>query len=95
VGIHPQLNLPRISQKLAVGSAQGDSELRHVRALPKTSGPEGMKAQMKRPDMNPTEQKCPGCNGTGFQAVKRPARPGIRIFPAKCEQCLGKGRIPA
>jgi hypothetical protein len=29
-----------------------------------------------------------------FQAVKRPARPGIRRYPAKCAQCLGKGRIP-
>ncbi len=33
------------------------------------------------------------CDGTGLQKVKQPTQPGRKIFPAKCEECLGKGRI--
>jgi DnaJ-class molecular chaperone len=41
----------------------------------------------------PTEQKCPACKGTGFPAVKQPAEPGRKIYPARCSNCGGKGRI--
>jgi DnaJ-class molecular chaperone len=40
-----------------------------------------------------TEVSCPACGGTGFPAVAQPAKPGRRIFPPPCKQCLGKGRI--
>jgi DnaJ-class molecular chaperone len=41
----------------------------------------------------PTERKCPVCKGTGFPAVKQPAKPGRKIYPARCSNCGGKGRI--
>jgi hypothetical protein len=41
-----------------------------------------------------TERICPACDGTGFKAVKQPAQPGRRIYPARCEACDGKGRKP-
>jgi DnaJ-class molecular chaperone len=41
----------------------------------------------------PQEYKCPACNGTGFRAVKQPAQPGRKIYPAGCERCDGKGWI--
>jgi hypothetical protein len=25
--------------------------------------------------------------------VKQPTRPGVRIYPPHCKECLGKGRI--
>jgi DnaJ-class molecular chaperone len=40
-----------------------------------------------------TEIKCPACGGTGFPTVTQPAKPGRKIFPPACKQCLGKGRI--
>jgi DnaJ-class molecular chaperone len=40
-----------------------------------------------------TEAICPVCDGTGLQKVKQPMQPGRKIYPAKCEECLGKGRI--
>jgi DnaJ-class molecular chaperone len=40
-----------------------------------------------------TEAICPACDGTGLQKVKQPTQPGRKIYPAKCEECLGKGRI--
>ena len=40
-----------------------------------------------------TEIKCPGCGGTGFPAVAQPAKPGRKIYPPRCKQCLGKGRV--
>jgi DnaJ-class molecular chaperone len=43
----------------------------------------------------PNEHKCPVCKGTGFPAVKQPAEPGRRIYPARCERCDGKGRVEA
>ena len=39
------------------------------------------------------EIKCPACDGSGFPAVAQPAKPGRRIFPPACKECLGKGRI--
>jgi DnaJ-class molecular chaperone len=48
---------------------------------------------MKKPSPNPAEHKCPECNGTGFPTVVRPEKPGVRIYPAPCEKCGGKGRI--
>jgi len=40
-----------------------------------------------------TELVCPACGGTGLEQVTQPTEPGRRIFPAKCKQCDGKGRI--
>jgi DnaJ-class molecular chaperone len=40
-----------------------------------------------------TEAICPACDGTGLQNVKQPTQPGRKIYPAKCEECLGKGKI--
>jgi DnaJ-class molecular chaperone len=40
-----------------------------------------------------TEVICPTCHGTGFPPVAQPAQPGRKLYPAPCEQCLGKGRI--
>jgi len=39
------------------------------------------------------EIKCPACEGTGFAKVKQPTQPARRIYPVRCEQCAGKGRI--
>jgi DnaJ-class molecular chaperone len=41
----------------------------------------------------PTEHKCTACKGTGFPAVKQPAQPGRKIYPARCERCDGKGWV--
>jgi len=35
----------------------------------------------------------PECKGTGFAMVKQANRPGVRIYPRRCKECLGKGRI--
>jgi DnaJ-class molecular chaperone len=43
----------------------------------------------------PSEHDCPACNGTGFPEVVQPTQPGVRIYPAQCKECHGKGRIPA
>jgi DnaJ-class molecular chaperone len=48
---------------------------------------------MKTPFANPTEQRCPACDGTGFPVVKQPVQPGRRMYPAPCKECSGKGRI--
>jgi DnaJ-class molecular chaperone len=40
-----------------------------------------------------TEDVCRACDGTGLQKVKQPTQPDQKIYPAKCEECLGKGRI--
>ena len=40
-----------------------------------------------------TERQCPECNGTGSAKVKQPTRPGVRIYPARCNGCLGKGKV--
>jgi len=39
-----------------------------------------------------TEVVCPACDGTGFQKVGQPSEPARKIYPATCEECLGKGR---
>jgi DnaJ-class molecular chaperone len=41
------------------------------------------------------EFKCPACKGTGFAAVKQPAKPGRKIYPARCKRCDGKGWVEA
>jgi DnaJ-class molecular chaperone len=50
---------------------------------------------MKRlnPKMALAEVECPACNGTGFPPVKPSLQPGRKIFAARCNQCLGKGRL--
>jgi DnaJ-class molecular chaperone len=48
---------------------------------------------MKKPVANPAERECPKCNGTGFPPAKQTTRPGVRIYPERCKECLGKGRI--
>ena len=47
---------------------------------------------MKRIKKETLEEKCPACDGTGYPTVKQPA-PGRRIFPSRCTECDGKGRI--
>ena len=49
--------------------------------------------QMKRQSAKPAEHKCPKCNGTGFPVVMQPVKPGRKIYPVRCENCGGKGRI--
>jgi DnaJ-class molecular chaperone len=51
------------------------------------------KIQMKKLSPNPTEHKCPACNGTGFPTVMQPVRPRRKIYPAQYKKCTGKGRI--
>jgi hypothetical protein len=48
---------------------------------------------MKKSNGVSMEALCPACGGTGFPAVKQPARAGRRIYPAACKRCFGKGRI--
>jgi DnaJ-class molecular chaperone len=48
---------------------------------------------MKRTKQAEPEIECPSCAGTGFPAVKQPAKPERRIYPAPCKQCFGKGRL--
>jgi hypothetical protein len=48
---------------------------------------------MKKRAANPTEQKCPACNGTGFAVAEQPTQPSRRIYPPPCRKCGGKGRI--
>jgi DnaJ-class molecular chaperone len=50
---------------------------------------------MPKPAAKPTEHKCPACKGAGFPAVKQPAQPGRKIYPARCERCDGKGWVEA
>ena len=47
----------------------------------------------KKPTVNPTERKCPECNGTGFVVVVQPVQPTRRVYPPPCKKCGGKGRI--
>jgi hypothetical protein len=51
------------------------------------------RCQMPMLSAKPTQFKCPTCKGTGFLAVKQPAEPGRKIYPARCERCDGKGWI--
>jgi DnaJ-class molecular chaperone len=48
---------------------------------------------MKKPREVSTEIICPACDGMGFPKATQPAKPGRKIYPATCKQCLGKGRI--
>jgi DnaJ-class molecular chaperone len=48
---------------------------------------------MKKLSTKPTERKCPECKGTGFPVVMQPVKPGRKIYPVKCANCDGKGRI--
>jgi DnaJ-class molecular chaperone len=51
---------------------------------------------MKRPKPKKTitEVKCPACLGTGFSVViLQPIKPWHKIYPARCKECAGKGRI--
>jgi DnaJ-class molecular chaperone len=48
---------------------------------------------MKNLSPKPNEHKCPKCDGTGFPLVKQPGQPGRKIYPVRCENCGGKGRI--
>jgi DnaJ-class molecular chaperone len=48
---------------------------------------------MKKLSTKPPEHKCPACNGTGFPVVMQPVQPGHKIYPVRCENCGGKGRI--
>jgi DnaJ-class molecular chaperone len=48
---------------------------------------------MKKLSTDPTEHKCPACNGTGFPMIRQPVQPGRKIYPAQCKKCAGKGRI--
>jgi DnaJ-class molecular chaperone len=51
---------------------------------------------MKKPVVkNRLERECPGCNGTGFEETVQPSRPGFKVYPERCKQCLGKGRVAA
>jgi DnaJ-class molecular chaperone len=48
---------------------------------------------MKKLPAKLPEHKCPECNGTGFPMVMQPVKPGRKIYPVKCANCGGKGRI--
>jgi DnaJ-class molecular chaperone len=50
---------------------------------------------MKRSPANPSEQECPACNGSGFAVVVQPVHPTRKIFPPRCKECGGKGRVEA
>jgi DnaJ-class molecular chaperone len=47
-----------------------------------------------KPTEAETEVICPACDGTGFARVEQPAQPGRKIYPPRCKQCSGKGRVP-
>jgi hypothetical protein len=53
---------------------------------------EPRESRMKKPFVNPAEQRCLACDGTGFPTVKQPAQPGRRVYPPPCKACDGKGR---
>lgn len=50
---------------------------------------------MKKLQAKPPEKHCPACKGTGNVELAQPTKPTRRIYPAACQQCHGKGRIPA
>ena len=41
----------------------------------------------------PIERPCRACRGTGLSPAKQPKRPGVRVYPPRCAECLGKGKI--
>ena len=52
-----------------------------------------MDLRMSRWSEKLPEQRCPACDGRGVPAVKQPAVPGRKIYPAPCKKCGGKGRV--
>ena len=48
---------------------------------------------MKKPVDRPIEHVCKACNGTGVELAKQAQRPGVRVYPPRCAECLGKGRV--
>ena len=46
-----------------------------------------------KPRTQPSESKCPVCNGTGYPVLTQPMQPGRKIYPAPCKKCGGKGRM--
>jgi DnaJ-class molecular chaperone len=50
---------------------------------------------MKRSPANPPERECSACNGTGFAVVMQPVQPGRKLYPPRCKECGGKGRVEA
>ena len=52
-----------------------------------------MRAKSREERSQSTKHNCPDCKGTGFEMVKQPTRPGVRVYPAQCKGCLGKGRV--
>ena len=39
------------------------------------------------------QKNCPACGGTGVTTVKQPTAPGQRVYPPRCGECGGKGRV--
>jgi DnaJ-class molecular chaperone len=52
------------------------------------------KVRLKTRVANPTEQRCPACDGTGVLAAVQPVLPGRRLYPPPCKECGGRGRTP-
>jgi DnaJ-class molecular chaperone len=51
--------------------------------------------KLKPKEVSP-EVKCPACAGTGFPVViLQPIQPWRKIYPARCKECAGKGRVLA
>jgi hypothetical protein len=48
---------------------------------------------MRKPVLRPVERARPACHGTGVATVKQSTREGVRVYPPRCRECLGKGRI--
>jgi hypothetical protein len=48
--------------------------------------------EMKK-QARPIERPCRACRGTGLSPAKQPKRPGVRVYPPRCAECLGKGKI--
>jgi hypothetical protein len=48
--------------------------------------------EMKK-QARPIERPCRTCRGTGLAPAKQPKRPGVRVYPPRCAECLGKGKI--
>ena len=48
---------------------------------------------MKRRKPKVAEVQCPACDGIGYIKVAQPVEPDRKIYPARCKQCLGKGRL--
>ncbi len=75
---------------LRVARAEGErcKQLRSMSLRGKMRAKTGRKERSQS-----TGHNCPDCKGTGFEIMKQPTRPGIRIYPARCMKCLGKERL--